>query len=233
MSDIHKLAAEPRERAGKGAARAERRAGRVPGVVYGAKKDPVMLTIDPRDLRREISGGGFFATLFDVQVNGVTERVLPRDLQLHPVTDQPLHVDFLRVSAATRINVNVPVVFHNEEESPGLKRGGVLNVVRYEIELNCRADAIPPQIDLDLTGRDIGDSIHISEVTLPDGVEPTITDRDFTIASIAAPSVMPEEEEEEAAEAAEGEIPEGEEGAAEAAEGEEPAEAEKKEGAEE
>jgi len=228
MTEIHKLAAEPRERAGKGAARAARRAGRLPGVIYGAKKDPVTLTVDPRDLRREISQGSFFATLFDIQVNGGAERVLPRDLQLHPVTDQPLHVDFLRVSAATRIDVNVLVVFLNEEESPGLKRGGVLNVVRHEVELNCRADAIPQQIELDLTGRDIGDSLHISEVVLPDGVQPTITDRDFTIASIAAPSVMVEEEEEAAA-AAEGEVPEGEE----AAEGEQPAEGEKKEGAEE
>ncbi len=209
MSEINKLSAEPRERAGKGAARAARRAGRVPGVIYGAKKDPVMITLDPGDLRREISGGGFFGTLFDVQVGGGSERVLPRDLQLHPVSDRPIHVDFLRVSRDTRLNVMVPVVFLNEEESPGLKRGGVLNVVRYEIELSCQADAIPPQVEIDLTGRDIGDSAHISEVTLPDGVEPTITDRDFTIATIAAPSVV-REEAAEAAEAAEGEVPEGE-----------------------
>ena len=206
MSEIHKLAAEPRERAGKGAARATRRAGRVPGVIYGAKKDPVPLTLDPRDLRREIAGGGFFATLFDVQVNGGTERVLPRDLQLHPVTDQPLHVDFLRVSAATRINVNVPVVFHNEEESPGLKRGGVLNVVRREIELVCPADSIPAEITLDLAESDIGDSLHISQTTLPEGVVPTITDRDFTIATIAAPTVAVEEEEVEEGEGEEGEV---------------------------
>ncbi len=223
MSEISKLSAEPRERAGKGAARAARRAGRVPGVIYGAKKDPVLITLDPQDLRREIGGGGFFGTLFDVEVGGGNERVLPRDLQLHPVTDRPLHVDFLRVSRDTRIDVMVPVVFLNEEESPGLKRGGVLNVVRYEVELSCQADAIPPQIEIDLTGRDIGDSAHISEVTLPEGVRPTITDRDFTIATIAAPSVI-REEAAEAAEAAEaeGELPEGEvpEGEApEAAEG--------------
>jgi large subunit ribosomal protein L25 len=209
MSEINKLSAEPRERAGKGAARAARRAGRVPGVIYGAKKDPVLITLDPGDLRREITGGGFFAKLFDVQVGGGSERVLPRDLQLHPVTDRPIHVDFLRVSRDTRLNVMVPVVFLNEEESPGLKRGGVLNVVRYEVELSCQAEAIPPQIEIDLTGRDIGDSAHISDVTLPEGVEPTITDRDFTIATIAAPSVI-REEAAEAAEAAEGEVPEGE-----------------------
>lgn len=209
MSEINKLSAEPRERAGKGAARAARRAGRVPGVIYGAKKEPVLITLDPQDLRREIGGGGFFAKLFDVEVGGGNERVLPRDLQLHPVTDRPIHVDFLRVSRDTRIDVMVPVVFLNEEESPGLKRGGVLNVVRHEIELSCRADAIPPRIEVDLTGRDIGDSAHISEVALPEGVSPTITDRDFTIATIAAPSVI-REEAAEAAEAAEGEVPEGE-----------------------
>lgn len=218
MSEIHKLAAEPRERAGKGAARAARRAGRVPGVIYGARKDPVLITLDPRDLRREIGGGGFFAKLFDVELGGGSERVLPRDLQLHPVTDRPIHVDFLRVSRDTRIDVMVPVVFLNEEESPGLKRGGVLNVVRHEIELSCRADAIPPRIEVDLTGRDIGDSAHISEIALPEGVRPTITDRDFTIATIAAPSVI-REEAAEAAEAAEGEVPEGEVPEAEAAEG--------------
>jgi len=229
MSEISKLSAEPRERAGKGAARAARRAGRVPGVIYGAKKDPVLITLDPKDLRREISGGGFFGTLFDVGVGGGNERVLPRDLQLHPVTDRPLHVDFLRVSRDTRIDVMVPVVFLNEEESPGLKRGGVLNVVRYEVELSCQADAIPPQIEIDLTGRDIGDSAHISEVALPEGVQPTITDRDFTIATIAAPSVI-REEAAEAAEAAEGEVPEGEVPEGEAPEG---AEGAPSEGAEE
>ncbi len=218
MSDIHKLSAEPRERAGKGAARAARRAGRVPGVIYGAKKTPVLISLDPQDLRREIGGGGFFAKLFDVQVNGGSERVLARDLQLHPVSDRPLHVDFLRVSRDTQIDVMVPVVFLNEEESPGLKRGGVLNVVRFEVELSCQADAIPPQIEIDLTGRDIGDSAHISEVTLPEGVQPTITDRDFTIATIAAPSVI-REEAAEAAEAAEGEVPEGELPEGEAPEG--------------
>jgi large subunit ribosomal protein L25 len=201
MSEVHTLVAEAKDRAGKGAARAARRAGRVPAVIYGAKKPPVMISLEPRDLDREISGGGFFATLYDVQVADKTERVLARDLQLHPVTDRPLHVDFLRVSASTEVTVQVPCSFNNEEESPGLKRGGVLNIVRYELELVCRADAIPQQIDVDLTGLEIGDSVHISEVSLPDGVQPTITDRDFTIASIAAPSVIAEE----AAEAEEGE----------------------------
>lgn len=221
MSDVHTLQIEVRERAGKGAARATRRAGRVPAVIYGAKKDPVLISLEPRELTREINGGSFFATLFELQVGKTKERVLPRDLQLEPISDQPIHVDFLRVRADTEINVEVPVTFINEEESPGLKRGGVLNVVRYEIELACRADAIPQQIEIDLTGMDIGDSVHISQVDLPDGVQPTISDRDFTIASVAAPSVMTEEEEEETEEGLEGEeLPEGEEGETPEGEGE-------------
>ena len=201
MADIHNLAAEPKERAGKGAARAARRAGRIPGVIYGAKKAPVMITLDPQEMDREMRGGAFFTTLFDVKVNGGTERVLARDLQQHPVSERPLHVDFLRVSATTVVEVEVPCHFINEEESPGLKRGGVLNVVRHELELTCRADAIPNEIVIDLTGLDIGDSVHISQIALPDGVRSTITDRDFTVASVAAPSVVREE----AAEEAEGE----------------------------
>lgn len=217
MNETSKLSAEPRERVGKGAARAVRRSGRVPAVIYGLKRDPVLISLDPKDLRRQISGGGFFSTLLDVEVGGGNEHVLARDVQLHPVSDQPIHVDFLRVSSTTRINVEVAVVFLNEEESPGLKRGGVLNVVRHTVELSCQADAIPQQIELDLTGRDIGDSLHIGEVKLPEGVEPTISDRDFTIATIAAPSIQQEEE----VEAAEGELAEGE-----AAEGEAPEAAE-------
>ncbi len=234
MTEISKLSAEPRERVGKGAARAVRRSGRVPAVIYGSKKDPVLISLDPRDLRRQISGGGFFSTLLDVDFGGDSERVLAHDLQLHPVSDQPIHVDFLRVSATTRIDVDVAVVFLNEEESPGLKRGGVLNVVRHTVELSCQADAIPHHIELDLTDRDIGDSLHISDVKLPEGVEPTITDRDFTIATIAAPSIMHEEEEEkeEELEAAEGEAAEGEAAEGEAAEGESGEAAEKKKGAE-
>jgi large subunit ribosomal protein L25 len=201
MSDIHTLSAEPKERAGKGAARAARRTGRIPGVIYGAKQAPVMITLDPQEMSREIRGGGFFTTLFDVQVNGGSERVLARDLQLHPVSERPLHVDFLRVSGTTVVEVEVPCHFKNEEESPGIKRGGVLNIVRHTLELSCRADAIPNEIVIDLTGLDIGDSVHISQIDLPEGVKPTITDRDFTVASIAAPSVVKDE----AAEEAEGE----------------------------
>ncbi|WP_282607646.1 50S ribosomal protein L25/general stress protein Ctc [Pelagibius sp. Alg239-R121] len=217
MSDVLNLVAERRERAGKGAARAARRAGRIPGVIYGAKKDPVMINLDPKALNKELNKAGFFATLFDVEIEGKKERALPRDVQYDPVTDRAIHIDLLRVSAATAVTVNVPVNFINDDLSPGLIKGGVLNVVRYEIELNCRADAIPQELELDLSSLDLGDSAHFSMISLPDGVEPTITDRDFTVATIAAPSAIKSE----AAEAQEGEEGEGEgEEAAEAAEDE-------------
>lgn len=208
MSDISIIPAKPRTGSGKGPARATRRAGRVPAVVYGAKKDPNLISLDPQDLMRALRAGSFMATIFDVDIEGKSERVLPRDVQFHPVSDRPLHVDFLRVSSATTVTVNIPVAFLNEEESPGLKRGGLLNVVRHDIEANCRADAIPHHIEVDLTGLEIGDSVHISMITLPEGVAPTI-DRDFTVATIAAPTVV---QEEATAEAEEGEVPEGEVG---------------------
>jgi large subunit ribosomal protein L25 len=191
-----------------------RRAGRVPAVVYGAKQPPSMISVDPKDLMRALRAGSFLATVFNVDVDGKTERVLPRDVQFDPLTDRPLHVDFLRVSPTTTVTVDIPVAFRNEEASPGLKRGGLLNIVRHEIEAHCRADAIPHHIEVDLTGLDIGDSVHISMVTLPEGVRPTITDRDFTVATIAAPTVVQEETAAAAApaEGEEGEAPEGEEG---------------------
>ena len=184
-----------------------------------------MLFRSPRELDRELRTGAFLATVYDVQTGGDKERVLPRDVQFDPVTDRVLHVDFLRVSAASTVTVQVPVNFLNEEESPGLKRGGLLNVVRHEIEMTCRADAIPSGVEVDLTGLEIGDSIHISMIALPEGVAPTITDRDFTVATIAAPTVVQEEaaaegEEEEGLEGeelegVEGEVPEGAEAEAE------------------
>ncbi len=197
MAEISIIAAQRRERAGKGPARAARRAGRVPGVIYGSKKDPAMVTLDPRELDHELQTGTFLATVYEIQVEKDKERVLPRDVQFDPVTDRPIHVDFLRVSATSSVTVQVPVNFLNEEESPGLKRGGLLNVVRYEIEMMCPAAAIPDSVVVDLTGLDIGDSVHISQIPLPEGVEPTITDRDFTVATIAAPTVVPEDEEAE------------------------------------
>ncbi len=202
MSDAHTLPAQPRDRAGKGTARAARRSGMVPAVVYGGKKTPTMILIEERVLKKQAARAAFFGTVYEIKVEGGgTEKVLPRDLQLDPVTDIPVHADFLRVTGASRVAVAVPVTFVNEEAAPGLKQGGVLNVVRHEVELSCRADAIPDSIEADLTGKEINDSLHISEVTLPDGVEPTITDRDFTIATIAAPSVVKEEAAEEQADA--------------------------------
>jgi large subunit ribosomal protein L25 len=222
MSETVLIAAEPRERAGKGAARAARRSGLIPAVIYGAKKEPNLINLPEKALARQIHEGGFFARLYDVEVGSDKERVLARDLQLDPVSDRPVHVDFLRVSASSKVTVEVPVSFINEEECPGLIKGGVLNIVRHEIELACRADAIPHEIEIDLTDYDFGDGIHISQVALPDGVEATISDRDFTIATIAAPVVHTEEEEEaegeeEEFEGVEGEA-EGEEGAEESGE---------------
>ena len=202
MSEIVVLEAEVRDRAGKGAARATRRAGRIPAVLYGDKKEPVMLSLDPKLFGRQLNRPGFFSHLFDLNIDGTKHRALPRDVQLHPVTDEPLHVDFVRVTAHTKTHVNVPVHFENHAASPGLKRGGVLNVVRHDIELVVAADSIPERIDVDLTGLDIGDSVHISAIKLPAGAHPAIADRDFTIATIAAPTVTSAEEVAEEGEAA-------------------------------
>ena len=221
MADIQVLAADARDRAGKGTARAARRAGRVPGVIYGNDEPALMITLERRLLEQELQDPSFFVRLVDVEVDGSRHRVLPRDAQLHPVTDRPLHIDFLRFSADRKITVEVPVVFHNEEASPGLKVGGVLNVVRHEIEVSCTADAIPEHFEIDLTGLEIGDSVHASSLSLPEGVSLTITDRDFTVATIAAPTVMPVEEEEEAAAAEAGAAPAGEAEEGAAAPGEE------------
>ena len=189
MADIISLAAEPRERAGKGAARATRRAGRIPAVIYGNKETPSMVSIHPIDLMHQIRGGGFFSKVYEIEEDGKKHRVLPRDIQLHPVTDQPIHVDFMRFSKTTRLVVEVPVIFVGEEECPGLRQGGVLNIVRHAIEMRASPDSIPESVEIDLSGYNVGDSVHISSATLPGDVELTITDRDFTVATIAAPSV--------------------------------------------
>jgi large subunit ribosomal protein L25 len=189
MADIISLAAEPRERAGKGAARATRRAGRIPAVIYGNKETPSMVSIHPIDLMHQIRGGGFFSKVYEIEADGKKHRVLPRDIQLHPVTDQPIHVDFMRFSKTTRLVVEVPVIFVGEEECPGLRQGGVLNIVRHAIEMRASPDSIPESVEIDLSGYSVGDSVHISSATLPGDVELTITDRDFTVATIAAPSV--------------------------------------------
>jgi large subunit ribosomal protein L25 len=210
MAETISFEAHARDGAGKGPSRELRRAGRVPAVIYGERKDQQMISVEARALRRELNNPRFFSTLCSLQLDGEAIRVLPRDVQLHPVSDDPIHADFVRVSRGTTIHVTVQVRFLNEDISPGLKRGGVLNVVRREIELVCPADSIPEQIELDLAKADIGDSLHISQVSLPANVHPAITDRDFTIATIAAPTVVAEEAtaEQEAAAEAEEEEPE-------------------------
>ena len=224
MANLTAFAAEPRDRAGKGAARATRREGRVPGVIYGNKEDPVLISVDPIDLMKQINTTGFFARVYEVDVSGDKHRVLARDLQLDPVSDQPIHLDFMRFSASTRLNIDVQVVFENEDECPGLRMGGVLNVVRFAVELRCRPDSIPESLTADLSGMEIGDSLHISAIKLPEDVELTITDRDFTVATIAAPTIVEEVEEdvdgeegEEGVEAAEGS--DGEDAGGDAADG--------------
>ncbi len=193
MPEITSLSAEPRLRAGKGASRAIRRMGRVPGIIYGDGKDPVTVSLEPRELSRALARPGFFATLVDVSVDGAVHRTLPRDVQYHPVSDAPLHVDFMRVSAGARVTVTVPVSFINHERSIGLRRGGILNIVRHGVEMSCSVDNIPDRLVVDLDGLDIGDSIHIGAVTLPEGSRPTTTERDFTIATIGASSAVREE----------------------------------------
>ena len=190
MSEALTLAAEARERAGKGASRALRREGRVPAVVYGGKEEPLGIHVEERLLRRMLGTGHFTNSIVMIEVGGKSVRTLPKDVHFHPVSDRPLHVDFLRLAKDATVEVSVPVLFINEEDSPGLKRGAVLNIVRHELELICDADKIPDDIRIDVTGLDVGDSIHISNVTLPAGSASAITDRDFTIATIVAPSGM-------------------------------------------
>ena len=193
MTDITVLTANAREKVGKGSAREARRQGNIPAVIYGDKKSPIPIVVEQKILVRHLSTGGFFNTLFDIDINGELNRVLPRDVQLHPVTDVPEHVDFLRVSATTKISVEVPVEFIGDDVSPGIKSGGVLNVVRYTVEVSCTPDLIPSTLSVDLSSAEIGDSLHISAVNLPEGVTPTISDRDFTIATIVAPTVVRDE----------------------------------------
>jgi len=193
MPEITSLDAERRALTGKGAARAMRRMGRVPGIIYGGDRDPMPISLEPRELSRVLAKRGFLATVVEVKMDDAVHRTLPRDVQYHPATDEPLHVDFMRVGANTQVTVTVPVAFINQEMSVGLRRGGILNIVRHGIALICQVDNIPEQIVVDLNGLDIGDSVHISAVSLPPGSRLVITDRDFTIASVAASSAVREE----------------------------------------
>lgn len=206
MSDLLTLSAEARERAGKGASRAIRREGRVPAVIYGDSKDPEPIHVEERELMKLLHTGHFMNSLVEVDLSGSKSRTLPKDVQFHPVTDRPIHVDFLRIGAGATITLDIPVSFVNHEASPGLKRGGVLNVVRHELELTCPADNIPSEIVVELDGLEVGDSVHISQVELPEGVTSAIDDRDFTVAGVVAPSALKRaDSEDEEAEGEEGE----------------------------
>jgi large subunit ribosomal protein L25 len=198
MAERPVLEAVARAGVGKGAARTARREGYVPGVIYGGGEPPVTINVSYNALLKQLRAGRFLSTLIDVDVEGTKHHVICRGVQRDVVKDKPTHVDFLRLSDASRISLFIPVDFVNRDKSPGLKRGGVLTVVRPEVELVVTAGEIPPQIVVDLSGTDINDTIHISNVQLPEGVRPTITDRDFVIANIQAPSGLRSEEDEEA-----------------------------------
>lgn len=198
MSDQLTLPAEARDRAGKGASRALRRDGRVPAVVYGEKKEPLSIHVEEKLLNKMLSSGHFMNSVVMIDFKGKAHRTLPKAVDFHPVTSRPIHVDFLRIGEHTKVHVAVPMRFDNEDASPGLKRGGVLNVVVHELEIVCDAAHIPAEIHISLEGLEIGDSIHIGQVKLPDGVTPANTEEDFTVATIVAPSAMKSEEEEAA-----------------------------------
>jgi large subunit ribosomal protein L25 len=218
MAQTNKLEATARPQGGKGAARAVRREGKVPAVIYGGdEKTPETVALDHNELFKIIKRGRFLSTVFDIDVAGKSTRAIPRDVQLDPVKDIPIHVDFQRIGADNRVRIGVPMRFVNEANSPGLKRGGVLNIVRREVEVWAPADKIPEYFEADLEGLEIGRSVHISAIKLPEGVRPTITDRDFTIATIAGAVKQDVDEAAPGATAAEGAAPA--EGAAAAAGG--------------
>jgi large subunit ribosomal protein L25 len=193
MAQVVELKATAKPRAGKGAARQVRREGKVPGVIYGAGQPPLTVALDYNELWKQYLKGHFLSTVINVTVDGTANRVIPREMQLDPVRDLPIHVDFQRIGADGKVRVGVPVKFVNEGLSPGLKRGGVLNVVRHEVEFICPADAIPAFIEANLEGLEIGRSVHISAIKLPPGITPVIKNRDFTIATIAG-ALQKEEE---------------------------------------
>jgi len=219
MREMVDLAAEPRSKLGKGPAYQTRLQGKIPGIVYGGKGDPVTVQVDERTFGKLYYQGAMLQTLVMLDVGGKKTRVLPRSIQVDPVSDRPIHIDFLRLEPGARVRIAIPVRFHGQENSPGLKLGGVINVVRHEIEVYCSADAIPDSIEGDLDGLEIGDSLHINDVKLPEGVK-TVIQRNFTVASIAPPTTFVEETPVAAAAgaaAAEGAAAEGAEGAAAAA----------------
>lgn len=193
MRETLELKAEPRGKTGKGAAYRARKTGQIPGIVYGGAADPVPVQVDAHSLDRVYGTGALLQTLVMLEVGGKKTRVIPRAVQLDPVTDRPVHIDFLRLTPGGKITLDIPVHFRGQENSPGIKRGGVVNIVRHEVALLCPVDNIPEFIEGDLSGLDIGDSLHISAFTLPEGVKPMIKERDFTIATIAPPTTFVEE----------------------------------------
>lgn len=220
MSETAQMAAEARKRVGKGPNRALRRQGRVPAIVYGGTAQPVAISLEAREVKRALDSGRFMATLYDLQLSGGRPvRALAREVQVDPLKGMPIHVDFLRIEKGAKVVVTVPVTFENEDAAPGISAGGVLSVVRYDVEVEAPADGIPTTISVDLAGYEINDTVHASKVNWPQGVTPTIDDRDFTIATIAPPTLTPEEEDAKAeAEAAAAEGAEAPEDATEAAE---------------
>ena len=192
MAETTKVVAKMRDRAGKGGARSSRREGLIPAVIYGDKQPPVMIAVEPKTIERELHKEGYFNHLLKIAVDGTDFSVLPRDVQVDPVTDKPLHLDFLRIGPDSIITVQVPVHFRNEVASPGIKRGGVLNVVLHEITVRTKADTIPEFFEVDLTGLEIGHSIHMSTLNIPEGVRVVTRDNNATVASIAAPTVVRE-----------------------------------------
>lgn len=224
MTKHYAMSATVREGAGKGAARAIRRENQTPAVIYGDKKDPVTISLPTKETNLEYNKGHMFTTLCELELDGKTHQVLARDVQLHPVTDNVMHVDFLRVTDRTSITVAVAVNFIGFEDSPAAHEKGTLNVVRFEVEVVCKARNIPESIDVDVSKAEIGDSIKISNAIMPEGAKPAIDDRDFALGAVAAPRIILDDEPEEGEEGAEGETAEGE-----AAEGDAPAEEGKEE----
>ncbi|MCC6597921.1 MAG: 50S ribosomal protein L25/general stress protein Ctc [Alphaproteobacteria bacterium] len=201
MSKHYALTAAKRDQAGKGAARSIRRENRIPAVIYGDKKEPVLISLPAKEVNIEYNKGHMYTNLCDMDVDGQKHLVLVRDVQLHPVKDVVEHVDFMRVTAKTRIAVYVPVRFINEDKSPSIYNKGTLNIVRHEVELLCGATSIPEFIEVDIEGKAHGDAVKISNAVLPKGITPVITNRDFTIATLVAPKTAAQAEAEDAAEA--------------------------------
>ncbi|WP_066665166.1 50S ribosomal protein L25/general stress protein Ctc [Sphingomonas sp. CCH9-H8] len=221
MSDTLTLSAETRDRVGKGASRALRREGRVPAVIYGNNQEPTSIHLDERALYKALHTGHFMNSVVMIEgLGGKAIRTLPKDVALDVVTERPVHVDFLRISEHATVTVSVPVVFADEDASPGLTKGGVLNIVRHELEVVCDAAEIPSEITVSVKGLDLGESLHISAVTLPKGVTSAIEDRDFTIATIAAPAALVAEQAAEAGETEEAPAADGDAAEGEATDGE-------------